>query len=74
MISKARNSPDVHELVLSKEDFERKEKNREDIYSGIIRKRKVNTLFQKPVFRYDCISKYNFKKRCHDSLLAYSPC
>uniref|UniRef100_A0A4W6CK50 Structural maintenance of chromosomes flexible hinge domain containing 1 n=1 Tax=Lates calcarifer TaxID=8187 RepID=A0A4W6CK50_LATCA len=40
MISKARNSPDVHELVLSKEDFERKEKNREDIYSGIIRKRK----------------------------------
>ncbi|XP_074477552.1 structural maintenance of chromosomes flexible hinge domain-containing protein 1 [Sebastes fasciatus] len=40
MISKPVGSPDVHELVLSKEDFERKERNKEDIYSGIIRNRK----------------------------------
>ncbi|XP_034718465.1 structural maintenance of chromosomes flexible hinge domain-containing protein 1 isoform X1 [Etheostoma cragini] len=41
MITKPVGSPDVHELVLSKEDFERKEKNREDIYSGTIKNRKV---------------------------------
>ncbi|XP_029935656.1 structural maintenance of chromosomes flexible hinge domain-containing protein 1 isoform X2 [Myripristis murdjan] len=40
MISKPENSPDVHELILSKEEFERKEKNKEDIYSGFIRNRK----------------------------------
>uniref|UniRef100_A0A8D0A6M4 Structural maintenance of chromosomes flexible hinge domain containing 1 n=1 Tax=Sander lucioperca TaxID=283035 RepID=A0A8D0A6M4_SANLU len=41
MITKPVGSPDVHELVLSKEDFERKEKNKEDIYSGTIKNRKV---------------------------------
>ncbi|XP_040922027.1 structural maintenance of chromosomes flexible hinge domain-containing protein 1 isoform X2 [Toxotes jaculatrix] len=40
MISKPVGSPDVHELVLSQEDFERKERNKEDIYSGIIKNRK----------------------------------
>ncbi|XP_071341029.1 structural maintenance of chromosomes flexible hinge domain-containing protein 1 isoform X2 [Trachinotus anak] len=40
MISKPVGSPDVHDLVLSKEEFERKEKNKEDIYSGIITNRK----------------------------------
>lgn len=41
MISKPTDSQDVHELVLSKEDFEKKEKNKEAIYSGYIRNRKV---------------------------------
>lgn len=41
MISKPEQSQDVHELVLSKEDFEKKEKNKEAIYSGYIRNRKV---------------------------------
>ncbi|XP_061569545.1 structural maintenance of chromosomes flexible hinge domain-containing protein 1 [Cololabis saira] len=41
MISKQANSPDVHELVLSKEDFERKEENKEDIYKGTILNRKA---------------------------------
>ncbi|XP_029384888.1 structural maintenance of chromosomes flexible hinge domain-containing protein 1 isoform X2 [Echeneis naucrates] len=40
MISKPVDSPDVHELVLSKEDFERKERNKEDIYEGNIIHRK----------------------------------
>ncbi|XP_051523356.1 structural maintenance of chromosomes flexible hinge domain-containing protein 1-like isoform X2 [Myxocyprinus asiaticus] len=40
MISKPAGSPDVHEFVMSKEEFERKEKNKEDIYSGFIRNRK----------------------------------
>ncbi|XP_071458983.1 structural maintenance of chromosomes flexible hinge domain-containing protein 1 isoform X3 [Marmota flaviventris] len=40
MISKPAESQDVHELVLSKEDFEKKEKNKEAIYSGYIRNRK----------------------------------
>uniref|UniRef100_A0A8B9H856 Structural maintenance of chromosomes flexible hinge domain containing 1 n=1 Tax=Astyanax mexicanus TaxID=7994 RepID=A0A8B9H856_ASTMX len=40
IISKPVGSPDVHEFVMSKEDFERKEKNKEEIYSGIIRNRK----------------------------------
>ena len=44
MISKPADSQDVHELVLSKEDFEKKEKNKEAIYSGYIRNRKVNSL------------------------------
>ncbi|KAM6350260.1 structural maintenance of chromosomes flexible hinge domain-containing protein 1 isoform 3-T3 [Podargus strigoides] len=40
MISKPADSQDVHELLLSKEDFEKKEKNKEAIYSGYIRNRK----------------------------------
>ncbi|KAM7390298.1 hypothetical protein PAMA_008462 [Pampus argenteus] len=40
MITKPVGSPDVHELVVSKEDFEKKERNKEDIYSGTIRNRK----------------------------------
>ncbi|XP_069552437.1 structural maintenance of chromosomes flexible hinge domain-containing protein 1 [Brachyistius frenatus] len=40
MISKPKGSPDVHELVLSKEEFEKKERNKEDVYSGIIKNRK----------------------------------
>lgn len=44
MISKPAASQDVHELVLSKEDFEKKEKNKEAIYTGFIQNRKVNSL------------------------------
>ncbi|XP_066478874.1 structural maintenance of chromosomes flexible hinge domain-containing protein 1 isoform X2 [Tiliqua scincoides] len=40
MISKPADSQDVHELVLSKEDFEQKEKNKESIYRGYIKNRK----------------------------------
>ncbi|XP_019127178.2 structural maintenance of chromosomes flexible hinge domain-containing protein 1 isoform X1 [Larimichthys crocea] len=40
MMSKPVNSPDVHELILSKDEFEKKEKNNEDIYSGRIKNRK----------------------------------
>uniref|UniRef100_A0A8C2GJH6 Structural maintenance of chromosomes flexible hinge domain containing 1 n=1 Tax=Cyprinus carpio TaxID=7962 RepID=A0A8C2GJH6_CYPCA len=40
MISKPAGSPDVHEFIMSKEDFERKEMNKEEIYSGFIRNRK----------------------------------
>ncbi|XP_077208774.1 structural maintenance of chromosomes flexible hinge domain-containing protein 1 isoform X2 [Paroedura picta] len=40
MITKPADAQDVHELVLSKEDFEKKEKNKEAIYSGYIRNRK----------------------------------
>ncbi|KAL1270536.1 hypothetical protein QQF64_029552, partial [Cirrhinus molitorella] len=40
MISKPAGSPDVHEFVMSKEDFEHKEMNKQDIYSGFIRNRK----------------------------------
>uniref|UniRef100_A0A8C2FFZ1 Structural maintenance of chromosomes flexible hinge domain containing 1 n=1 Tax=Cyprinus carpio TaxID=7962 RepID=A0A8C2FFZ1_CYPCA len=40
MISKPAGSPDVHEFVMSKEDFERKEMNKEAIYTGFIRNRK----------------------------------
>lgn len=40
IITKPEASPDVHEFVMSKEDFERKEKNKEDIYCGVIRNRK----------------------------------
>ncbi|XP_069777834.1 structural maintenance of chromosomes flexible hinge domain-containing protein 1 isoform X2 [Narcine bancroftii] len=40
MITKPADSQDVHELVLSKDDFEKKEKNKEAIYSGFIRNRK----------------------------------
>ncbi|KAM6977635.1 LOW QUALITY PROTEIN: structural maintenance of chromosomes flexible hinge domain-containing protein 1 [Aplochiton taeniatus] len=41
MITRSLGSPDVHELILSKEEFERKERNKEEIYSGYIRNRKV---------------------------------
>lgn len=40
MISKPAGSLDVHEFVMSKDDFERKELKKEDIYSGFIRNRK----------------------------------
>lgn len=40
MISKSLNSPDVHELVLSKSLFEKKEKNKEDTYSTTILNRR----------------------------------
>ncbi|XP_055489430.1 structural maintenance of chromosomes flexible hinge domain-containing protein 1 [Leucoraja erinacea] len=40
MITKPIDSQDVHELILSKDDFEKKEKNKEAIYSGFIRNRK----------------------------------
>ncbi|XP_060099927.1 structural maintenance of chromosomes flexible hinge domain-containing protein 1 [Heteronotia binoei] len=40
MISKPADAQDVHELILSKEDFEKKERNKEAIYSGYIRNRK----------------------------------
>ncbi|KAL4635247.1 structural maintenance of chromosomes flexible hinge domain-containing protein 1 [Arapaima gigas] len=39
MITRPAGSLDIHELVLSKEEFERKEKNKEDIYCGFIRNR-----------------------------------
>ena len=44
MISKTRSSKDVHELTISKEEFERKEKNREAIYTGYIRNRPVTAI------------------------------
>ncbi|XP_072234898.1 structural maintenance of chromosomes flexible hinge domain-containing protein 1 [Leuresthes tenuis] len=40
MITKPASSPDVHELILSKEEFERKEENNEDVYKGTILNRK----------------------------------
>ncbi|XP_028288424.1 structural maintenance of chromosomes flexible hinge domain-containing protein 1 [Parambassis ranga] len=40
MISKPVGSPDVHELILSKDEFERKEKNKEYVYKEVIRNRK----------------------------------
>ncbi|XP_075441381.1 structural maintenance of chromosomes flexible hinge domain-containing protein 1 isoform X3 [Ascaphus truei] len=40
VITKPSDSQDVHEFVLSKEDFEKKEKNKEAIYTGFIRNRK----------------------------------
>eukprot|EP00057_Strongylocentrotus_purpuratus_P003961 XP_003727734.1 PREDICTED: structural maintenance of chromosomes flexible hinge domain-containing protein 1 [Strongylocentrotus purpuratus] len=39
MISKPKGSRDVHEMTVSKEEFERREKNKEDIYGGIIQNR-----------------------------------
>jgi len=41
MITRPRGFKDVHELIISKEEFEQKEKNREAIYTGYIRNRKV---------------------------------
>ncbi|XP_054478573.1 structural maintenance of chromosomes flexible hinge domain-containing protein 1 [Anoplopoma fimbria] len=40
MITKPVGSPDVHELLLSKEEFERREKEKKDIYSASIKNRK----------------------------------
>ncbi|KAM4688949.1 structural maintenance of chromosomes flexible hinge domain-containing protein 1 [Discoglossus pictus] len=40
IITKPANSKDVHEFVLSKDDFEKKAKNKEAIYTGFIRNRK----------------------------------
>ncbi|XP_020791330.2 LOW QUALITY PROTEIN: structural maintenance of chromosomes flexible hinge domain-containing protein 1 [Boleophthalmus pectinirostris] len=40
VISKSSSSPDVHELILSKALFEKKEKNKEDTYSTTIYNRK----------------------------------
>lgn len=40
MITKAVGSPDVHELVLSKEEFERKERDKQDVYTADITNRK----------------------------------
>ncbi|KAK5600473.1 hypothetical protein CRENBAI_019729 [Crenichthys baileyi] len=40
MISKPISSPDVHELVLSKEEFQKKEQNKEDVFKGTILNRK----------------------------------
>nr|XP_019942866.1 PREDICTED: structural maintenance of chromosomes flexible hinge domain-containing protein 1 [Paralichthys olivaceus] len=40
MITKPVDCPDVHELVLSKEDFKRKEQNKEYVYQSVIRNRK----------------------------------
>lgn len=57
-MSKPVGSPDVHEFIMSKEDFEQKEKNKEDIYSGIIRNRKVNTKFYFPIIFFKTCIKY----------------
>uniref|UniRef100_A0AAQ4REA0 Structural maintenance of chromosomes flexible hinge domain containing 1 n=1 Tax=Gasterosteus aculeatus aculeatus TaxID=481459 RepID=A0AAQ4REA0_GASAC len=40
MITKPVGSPDVHELILSKEGFESREKDKRDIYSTVIKNRK----------------------------------
>ncbi|XP_037311851.2 structural maintenance of chromosomes flexible hinge domain-containing protein 1 [Pungitius pungitius] len=40
MITKPAGSPDVHELVLSKEEFESRERDKRDIYSTVIKNRK----------------------------------
>lgn len=45
MISKPTGFPDVHELVLSKEEFKKKELNKEDVYKGTILNRKVMLFF-----------------------------
>lgn len=64
MISKPAESQDVHELVLSKEDFEKKEKNKEAIYSGYIQNRKVNSF---PTFSFliESISRVNMVSLCN---------
>ncbi|KAL4217928.1 inactivation of X chromosome by DNA methylation [Mactra antiquata] len=41
MITRPIGSQDVHELTISKDEFEKKERNNEEIYSGFIRNRKV---------------------------------
>lgn len=44
MITKPDGSKDVHELTISKDAFEEKEKRKEAIYTGFIRNRKVSTV------------------------------
>ena len=63
MISKPRGFQDVHELVISKEAFEQREKNREAIYSGYIRNRKVRLQQLASIMRskpslLECLHKY----------------
>ena len=41
VITKKKQSKDVHEMTLSKEDFEVKEKRKDKIYSGYIKNRQV---------------------------------
>jgi hypothetical protein len=41
MITRPAGSHDVHELIISKEEFEKREKNNQSIYSGVIHNRKV---------------------------------
>ncbi|XP_062594603.1 structural maintenance of chromosomes flexible hinge domain-containing protein 1-like [Saccostrea cucullata] len=41
MMTKAMDSQDIHELTMSKEEFKQKEINKESVYSGFIRNRKV---------------------------------
>ncbi|XP_029955425.1 structural maintenance of chromosomes flexible hinge domain-containing protein 1 [Salarias fasciatus] len=40
MITRPADSPDVHELVLSEEEFKRREANKEEIFSGFIKNRR----------------------------------
>ncbi|XP_034562664.1 structural maintenance of chromosomes flexible hinge domain-containing protein 1 isoform X2 [Notolabrus celidotus] len=40
MITKSKDSPDVHELTLSKKSFENKEKNQEDVFREFMKNRK----------------------------------
>ena len=42
MITKTKDCADVHELCLSTEEFQRKERNKESIYSGSIHNRRVS--------------------------------
>ncbi|XP_071952834.1 structural maintenance of chromosomes flexible hinge domain-containing protein 1-like [Antedon mediterranea] len=48
MISKPKGSKDVHELTVSKEEFERRERMRESIYSGYIHNRKPGDISHVP--------------------------
>ena len=41
MITKPKDAQDVHELTMSKEEFKQREINKESVYSGYIRNRKV---------------------------------
>ncbi|CAL1539296.1 unnamed protein product [Lymnaea stagnalis] len=49
MISKPKDSADVHELSISKEEFEKREKNNQSIYTGFIRNRKPGDATHIPV-------------------------
>lgn len=66
MISKPADSQDVHELLLSKEDFEKKEKNKESIYCGFIRNRKpadyAHVTSDEEKFLHDLIVEESYKK------------
>jgi len=44
VITKKKQSKDVHEMTLSKEDFEVKEKRKDKIYSGYIKNRQIGDL------------------------------